>query len=88
MAGDSELKMFDAMILKREIMRSYSIDVKILETVNDGLILRVENIGNRKLLDLITDFVNKHQLNMLFDNGLYFISKEILMPSQPTFLSE
>ena len=85
MAGDVELKMFDAMILKREIVTRCSIDVKILETLNDGLVLRVENIVNRNSLALITDFVNKHQLNMLFDNGLYFISKEILTPSEPNY---
>jgi len=43
MAGDAELKMYDAMILKRETVTRCSIDVKILETLNDGLVLRVEN---------------------------------------------
>jgi hypothetical protein len=86
--GDVGLKMFDAMILKREIVKGCKIDVKILETFKDGLVLRVENMVNRNSLALITDFVNKHQLNMLFDNGVYFISKEILAPSEPTYLSE
>jgi hypothetical protein len=80
--------MFDAMILKREIVTTCSIDVKILETLNDGLVLRVENIVNENSLELITDFVNKHQLNMLVDNGLYFISEETLTLSEPTYLSE
>jgi hypothetical protein len=65
-----------------------SIDVKILESLNDGLVLRVENPVNRNSLALITDFVNKHQLNISFDNGLYFISKEILTPSATNYLSE
>ena len=59
--GDERLKMFDAMILKREIVTSCNIDVKILETFKDGIVLRVENIVNRNSLALIKDFVNKHQ---------------------------
>ena len=88
MVGDEELKMFDAMILKREIVRNYNIDVKILETFKDGLVLRIENMVNGTSLALITDFVSKNQLNMLLDNDVYFISKEILAPSEPTYLSE
>ena len=80
--------MFDAMILKREIVTSCNIDVKILETFKDGLVLRIENTANRASLSLITDFVIKHQLNMLLENDVYFISKEILAPSEPTYLSE
>ena len=86
--GDEELKMFDAMILKREIVRNYNIDVKILETFRDGLVLKIEKITNMSLLTLIADFVNKHQLNMLLENDVYFISNEILAPSEPTYLSE
>jgi hypothetical protein len=86
--GDEALKMFDAMILKREIVRNYNIDVKILETFRDGLVLKIEKITNISLLTLIADFVNKHQLNMLLENDVYFISNEILAPSEPTYLSE
>jgi hypothetical protein len=82
------LKMFDAMILKREIVTSCNIDVKILETFKDGLVLRIENLVNRASLALITDFVSKHQLNMLLENDVFFISKEIIVPSEPTYLSE
>jgi len=81
--------MFDAMILKREMGKSCNVDVRILETMKDGLILRImENIINKNSLVLITDFVNKHKLNMLFDNGVYFISNQLIAPSEPTFLSE
>jgi len=81
--------MFDAMILKREMGKSCNVDVKILETLKDGLILRImENIINKNSLVLVTDFVNKHKLNMLFDNGVYFISNQLIAPSEPTFLSE
>jgi hypothetical protein len=76
------------MILKREIVRNYNVDVKILETFKDGLVLRIENMVNRASLALITDFVRKNQLNMLLDNDVYFISKEILAPSEPSYLSE
>jgi hypothetical protein len=81
--------MFDAMILKREMGKSCNVEVKILETMKDGLILRItENIINKNSLVLITDFVNKHKLNMLFDSGVYFISNQLIVPSEPTFLSE
>jgi hypothetical protein len=89
MEGDIILKMFDAMILKREMGTTCNIDVKILETLKDGLVLRImENRVNRNSLALITDFVNHHELNMLLDNGVYFISKQVLAPSEPTYLSE
>jgi hypothetical protein len=87
-AGDVLLKMFDAMLLKREIITSCNIDVKILETLKDGLVLRVENIESSSSLELMKNFVNQHQLNMLADNKGYFISKQILAPSEPTYLSE
>jgi hypothetical protein len=81
--------MFDAMILKREMGKSCNVEVKILETMKDGLILRItDNIINNNSLVLITDFVNKHKLNMLFDSGVYFISNQLIVPSEPTFLSE
>ena len=77
------------MILKREMGKSCNVEVKILETMKDGLILRItENIINKNSLVLITDFVNKHKLNMLFDSGVYFISNQLIIPSEPTFLSE
>jgi len=69
--------------------KSCNIEAKILETMQDGLILRItENIINNNSLALITDFVNKHKLNMLLDNGVCFISNQIITPSEPTFLSE
>jgi len=83
------LKMFDAMILKREIGKECKLDVQILETSNDGLVLRLmENIVNMNSLEFITEFVNKHDLNIILDNGVYFISEQILTPSEPIYLSE
>ena len=89
MVGDVTLKMYDAMVLKREIGTSCKIDVKILETLKDGFVLRIlENMMSENSLEAITDFVNKHRLNILFDNGAYFISNQILAPSEPIYLSE
>jgi hypothetical protein len=89
MVGDVTLKMYDAMVLKREIGTSCNLDAKILETLKDGFVLRImESMVNENSLEAITDFVNKHELNMLFDNGVYFISNQILEPSEPIYLSE
>jgi hypothetical protein len=81
--------MFDAMMFKREIGTRCNIDVKILETLKDGLVLRImENRVNNSSLESIRDFVNQHELNMLLDNGVYFISTQTLAPSEPMYLSE
>jgi hypothetical protein len=80
--------MFDAMILKRKILADCSIDVKILDTSEDGIVLRFENTGNRSSITRITDFVKEHKLNILFDDGVCFISNQILSPSEPTYMSE
>lgn len=89
MEGDVTLKIYDAMVLKREIGTSCKIDAKILETMKDGFIVRImENSVNENSLEAIIDFVNKHELNMLFDSGVYFISNQILAPLEPIYLSE
>jgi hypothetical protein len=83
------LNVFDAMILKREMQTNCSVDVKILDTSKNGLILRImENTVDGISLELIRDFVNQHKLNILLDNGVYFISKESLSPYEPVYLSE
>lgn len=89
MVGDVTLKMYDAMVLKREIGINCKIDAKILETLKEGFVLRImENTVNQSSLEVIADFVKKHELNMLFDNGVYFISNQILAPSETVYLSE
>ena len=89
MRGDVALNVFDAMILKREMQTNCSVDVKILDTSKNGLILRImENAVDGISLELIRDFVNQHKLNILLDNGVYFISKESLSPYEPVYLSE
>jgi hypothetical protein len=80
------LRIFEAMILKREIEKDCKLDVQILDTLNDGLILRfMENIVNSKSLEDIRDFVERNNLNMLLDNGVYFISEQSLAPYIPTY---
>lgn len=77
------------MILKREVQKNCSVDVKIVDTSKDGLVLRImENMVDKESLELLSDFVNQHKLNILLDNGVYFISQKILCPYQPTYLSE
>ena len=89
MVGDATLKIYDAMVLKREIGTNCNLDAKILETLKDGFVLKImENMVNENSLEAITDFVNKHELNMLFDDGVYFISNQILAPSETIYLSE
>ena len=89
MVGDVTLKMYDAMVLKREIGANCNLDAKILETLKDGFVLRImENMVNENSLEVMTDFVSKHELNMLFDDGVYFISNQILAPSETLYLSE
>lgn len=78
------LRIFDAMIFKREIGNNCSVDVKIIDTLHDGLVLRItENSVDENVLDFITDFVNQHKLELLLDNECYFISTKVLKPSDP-----
>ena len=78
------LRIFDAMVFKREIGNGCSVDVNIIDTLNDGLILSIkENSVNKTVLEFITDFVNQHKLNLLLDNERYFISTKALIPSDP-----
>ena len=76
------MKIFEAMVFKREIGTSCSLDVKILDTLKDGIVLTIEqNLVDSSNLELITDFVNQHNLSLLLDNECYFISTDVLKPS-------
>lgn len=78
------MRIFDAMLYKREIGTGCSVEVKILDTLNDGIVLSIkENLVSKSALQFITDFVNHHKLNLLLDNERYFISTKALMPSDP-----
>ena len=70
------------MVFKREIGISCSLNVKMLDTVNDGIVLSIDqNLVNSNDLLFITDFVNQHKLSLLLDSERYFISTNALSPS-------
>jgi hypothetical protein len=76
------LKIFEAMVFKREIGASCSVDVKMLDTLKDGIILSIEqNLVNSNVLVYIKDFVNQHKLSLLLDSERYFISTNTLTAS-------
>ena len=71
--------MFEAMVFKRQIGTACSLDVRMLDTINDGIILSIEQdlVDNNNLV-FITDFVNQHKLSLLLDSERYFISTNAL----------
>ena len=79
------MKMFEAMVFKREIGSSCSFDVKMLDTGKDGIILTFDqdSVNNGDLV-FIKDFVSQHNLSLLLDSECYFISSNILKPSNLT----
>ena len=79
---EEKLKIFDAMVFKREIGASCSLDVKMLDTLKDGIVLSIDqNLVNGNSLVFITDFVNQHKLSLLLDSECYFISTNALAAS-------
>jgi hypothetical protein len=76
------MKIFEAMVFKREIGTTCSLDVKMLETQKDGIILTVErNLVNASNLNFLKEFVNQHKLSLLLESDCYFISTCVLKPS-------
>ena len=76
------MNVFDAMVFKRKLGSSCSIDVKMLDTLKDGFVLSIEqNLVNSNDLVFITNFVNQHKLSLLLDSERYFISTNALTPS-------
>jgi hypothetical protein len=76
------LKIFEAMVFKRKIGASCSLDVKMLDTVKDGIVLSIDqNLVNSNSLAFITEFVNQNNLSLLLDSERYFISTNTLSPS-------
>ena len=74
------------MVYKREIGSSCSLEVKMLDTINDGFVLTIEkDLVNSNGLSLITDFVNQHNLSLLLDSERYFISTNALTASSQYF---
>jgi hypothetical protein len=80
--GEKKLKIFEAMVFKREIGTSCSLNVKMLDTLKDGIVLTFEQSAvNSNDLVYIKDFVNQHNLSLLLDSECYFISTNVLKPS-------
>jgi len=77
------------MVFKRAIVKSCSLNVKMLDTITDGIVLSIDqNLVNSVELLFITDFVNQHKLSLLLDSERYFISTNALTPfSQSTWES-
>ena len=76
------MKIFEAMVFKREIGSTCSLDVKMLDTVKDGIVLTFEQSAvNSSDLVFIKDFVTQHNLSLLLDSDCYFISTSALKPS-------
>ena len=79
------MKIFEAMVFKKEIGASCSLDIKMLDTHKDGLVLTIEQSAvNNDDLVFIKDFVSQHNLSLLLDSDCYFISTQILKPSNPS----
>jgi len=76
-------------VFKRAIVKSCSLNVKMLDTITDGIVLSIDqNLVNSVELLFITDFVNQHKLSLLLDSERYFISTNALTPfSQSTWES-
>ncbi len=76
------MKIFDAMMFKREIGESCNIDVKMLDTRKDGIVLSIEQrLVNSSVLVYIKEFVNVHKLSLLLESERYFISTNALKAS-------
>jgi hypothetical protein len=76
------MKIFQAMVFKREIGTSCSLDVKMLDTIKDGVVLTFDQSAvNSNDLIYIKDFVTLHNLSLLLDSECYFISTNVLKPS-------
>ena len=76
------MKIFEAMVFKREIGASCSLDVKMLDTLKDGIVLTIdESLVDGSNLVLIKEFVSEHNLSLLLDSDCYFISTNVLKPS-------
>jgi hypothetical protein len=75
------LNISEAMRFKRQIKTVCTIDVNMLDTAEDGLVLCVE----RKTIDisaykLLADFAAKNELSLQLDIGNFIISKHALAP--------
>ena len=71
----------EAMKYKREIQTSCSIDTKMLDTAEDGLVLYVErNSIDASTYKMLADFAEQNHLNLRLEIGNFIISKHALPP--------
>ena len=69
------LNISEAMKFKREIQTTCGIDVKMLDTAEDGVILYVErDTLNVVLYKLLADFAAQKKLNLQLEVGNFIIS--------------
>ena len=69
------MNMSEAMKFKRKIQTSCNIDVKMLDTAEDGLVLFIERrILNTESYKLLADFAIQNALSLQLDIGNFIIS--------------
>jgi hypothetical protein len=75
------MNMSEAMKFKREIQTSCSVDVKMLDTAEDGIVLYVERktIGS-EAYKLLANFATENSLSLQLEVGNFIISTHALMP--------
>jgi len=75
------VNMAEAMRFKREIQTSYGINVKMLDTTEDGLVLYVERRSlNAETYKLLADFATQNELSLQLEIGNFIISTHGLLP--------
>jgi len=73
--------MSEAMKFKREIQTSCGINVKMLDTAEDGLVLFVERkILSAESYKLLADFASENELSLQLEIGNFIISTHALLP--------
>lgn len=76
------MKISDAMVFKNEIRKICNLDAKMVETYKDGLVLTLnKHVVDAESLQIMTNLVNQHKLNLLSEFGQYYISEKILTPN-------
>jgi hypothetical protein len=73
------MNMSEAMKFKIKIKTDCGIDIKMLDTAEDGIVLYVErNTLDAASLKLLADFAAENQLNMQLGSGNFIISTHAL----------
>ena len=75
------MNMSEAMKFKTKIQTDCGIDMTMLDTTEDGIVLYVERKSlNAASYKLLADFAAKNQLNLQLDSGNFIISIHALSP--------